>query len=233
MKLYNGDCLEIMKEIPDKSIDLILTDPPYELDTHGGGNRKQWKNIHNNFIKNLSYGFNYNLIFEEFLRVCKIPNILMFCSNKQISKIMSWFENKKLSVTLLCWYKEGYVPFANGKYKSDVEFIIFIRGKNAHFNNKIDVSQKSKILIDNWRINNKLHPTQKSIEVITHLLNLHSYENDLVFDPFMGSGTTGVAAVNTNRDFIGIELDKNYFEIAKKRIEEAEKDVKSMLFDLC
>ena len=119
IKLYHGDCLEVMGEVADKSVDLILTDPPYELDTHGGGNRKQWKNIHNNFIKDLSYGFNYNLIFEEFLRVCKIPNILIFCSNKQISKIMSWFENKKLSVTLLCWYKEGYVPFANGKYKSD------------------------------------------------------------------------------------------------------------------
>ena len=105
IKLYHGDCLEIMKSIPDKSIDLVLTDPPYELETHGGGNRKQWKNIHNNFIEDLSFGFNYEKVFNEFLRVCKTPNILIFCSNKQISKIMSWFEERKLSTTLLCWYK--------------------------------------------------------------------------------------------------------------------------------
>ena len=117
------------------------------------------------------------------------------------------------------------MPFANGKYKSDVEFIIYIRGKNAHFNNEIDISQKSKVLIDNWRINNKLHPTQKSIEVITHLLNLHSYKNDLVFDPFMGSGSTGVACINTNRNFIGIELDDNYFKIAEGRINKVQKDL--------
>ena len=84
---------------------------------------------------------------------------------------------------------------------------------------------KSKVLTDNWRINNKIHPTQKSTEVLTHLLNLHSYENDVVLDCFMGSGSTGVACLNTNRDFIGIEKDDKYFEIAEKRIEEAKSSI--------
>lgn len=226
--LRQGDCLEVIKELPSKSIDCIITDPPYELETHGGGNRKQWANIHNNFIKDLSGGFDYDFIFNEFLRVCKTPNILIFCSNKQISKIMSWFENKKLSTTLLCWYKEGYVPFANGKHMSDIEFVVYVRGKNAHWNNEIDIKQKSKVLKDNWRIKNKLHPTQKSLEILEHLINLHTFENDTVLDCFMGSGTTGVACVNANRNFIGIELDEKYFNIAKERIEKAQHEDKGL-----
>ena len=225
--LRQGDCLEVMKDIPDKSIDLILTDPPFELETHGGGNRKQWANIHNRFIDNLSNGFDYDVVFEEMLRVCKTPNILIFCSNKQISKIMTWFENKKLSVTLLCWHKEGYVPFANGKHMSDVEFIVYVRGKNSHWNNELPTKEKSKVLNDNWRIKWKLHPTQKSIEILTHLLNLHSFKNDIVLDCFMGSGSTGIACLNTNRNFIGIELDENYFNIAKERIENKLKESKN------
>ena len=102
---------------------------------------------------------------------------------------------------------------------SDIEFIIYVRGKNAHWNNDIEIKKKSKVLEDEWRIKNKLHPTQKSIEVITHLLNLHTFENDTVLDMFMGSGTTGVACQNTNRRFIGIEKDENYFKIAKERID--------------
>ena len=218
-KLALGDCLEVMKKIPDKKVDCIITDPPYELKTHGGGNRKQWKNIHDNFIKDLSFGFEHEKVFNEFLRVCKIPNIIIFCSNKQISKIMGWFEGEKLSVTLLCWYKENYVPFANGKHMSDVEFIVYIRGKNAHWNNSIDVRLKSKVLKDNWRIRGKVHPTQKSIEIMNHLVELHSYENDIILDPFMGSGTTGVACMNLNRKFIGIEKEERYFNIARERIE--------------
>ncbi|MDD3397920.1 MAG: DNA methyltransferase [Clostridia bacterium] len=218
VKLLCGDCLEVMKQIPDKSIDLIITDPPYELDTHGGGDRVKWKNIHNKFIDEFSCGFEYENVFNEFMRICKTPNILIFCSNKQISKIMSWFENKKLSTTLICWHKEGYIPFSNGKHMSDVEFIVYVRAKNAHWNNSVDSKLKSKVIKSNWRIHKKLHPTQKSIEIMEHLINLHSFENDIVLDAFMGSGTTGVACMNLNRKFIGIELDENYFEIAKNRI---------------
>jgi DNA modification methylase len=217
-QLFCGDCLEVMKQIPDGSVDCVITDPPYELDTHGGGNRKQWKNIHNKFIDNLSMGFDCDAAFNEFIRVCKTPNILIFCSNKQISKIMGWFENKKLSTTLLCWHKEKYIPFANGKHMSDVEFIVYVRGKNAYWNNDLPAKEKSKVLKDNWRISKKLHPTQKSIEIIEHLLKLHTAESHVVLDPFMGSGTTGAACKNLNRKFIGIELDEEYFKTAENRI---------------
>lgn len=219
VQLYNGDCLEVMDKLIAEGVkvDAVITDPPYELETHGGGNRKQWANIHNRFIDSISDGFDYDLVFSKFLRVCKVPNIIVFCSNKQISKIMAWFENKKLSTTLLVWHKQNYCPFGNGKHISDVEFMVFVRGKGAYWNN--DYENKSKVYTDDWRIGSKLHPAQKSEQIIEHIVKLHTKQNDTVLDAFMGSGTTGVVCKRLNRNFIGIELDKNYFEIAKKRIE--------------
>lgn len=224
-KIINADCMDILKQLPDKCIDLVLTDPPYILETHGGGNRKQWANIHNNFIQDLSYGFD-SCVLNELLRVCKTPNILIFCSNKQISSLMSYFEERNLSTTLLCWHKKDYVPFANGKHISDIEFIVYVRGAKAHWNNEIDIKQKSKVLSDNWHIVNKIHPTQKSIEVISHLVKLHSYTNDLILDCFSGSGTTAVACHNLKRRFICIEKDYDYWKASVERYNNAKAQLK-------
>lgn len=221
IKLWQGDCLKLIKQIPDKSIDLIITDPPYELDSHGGGNTElaQRKLVKENHINFISAGFDYDLVFNEFIRICKIPNMFIFCSNKQVSKIMQWFENKKLSVTLLVWHKKNPVPLCNKKYLSDCEFIIYIRGKNATFNNNTPFEYKRKVYSSSIVPNKKrLHPTQKPVELLERYILQHSKENDIVIDPFMGSGSTGVACVNTNRNFIGIELNENYFNIAKERI---------------
>ena len=217
-KIINADCLDVLKELPDKCVDLVLTDPPYEYENHGGGSSKKWSNLRDNFIKDLSDGFSYEEVFTELLRVCKTPNILLFCSNKQISKIMNFFESKKLSTTLLCWHKEGYVPFANGKHMSDVEFLIFVRGKNVHWNNDLPTVEKSKVLKDNWRIKRKIHPTEKSEEVITHLIKLHTFPGDTVLDPFSGSGTTAVVCEKLCRNFICIEKDLEHFEISMGRL---------------
>ena len=236
VKLYNGDCLEKLKDIADNSIDLIVTDPPYDLDTHGGKCEtnfaiKRNLKILNNHIKFISDGFDYDKLFNEFMRICKKPNFIIFCSNKQISKIMSWFENKKLKVTLLVWHKTNCCPLGNGKHISDIEFIVYVRGKGATFNNDVPLNYKSKVYSSSTYIDkNKLHPTQKRVEHIIQYIKLHSKENDVVLDCFMGSGTTGVACVNTNRNFIGIELNKEYFDIASNRINEAQNKQKEKLF---
>lgn len=220
--IKQGDCLELMKDIPDRSIDMVLVDPPYELSNHGGGKtklaeRELVKNKHINFISN---GFDYDIVFNEFLRVCKIPNIFIFCSNKQVSKIMSWFETRKLNTTLLVWEKTNPVPLCNGKYLSDCEFIIYIRGKGSTFNNNTPFEFKKKVYTSAIVSNkNRLHPTQKPLELIERYILLHTKKDDIVLDPFMGSGTTGVACQNLNRNFIGFEIDEKYFEIAKKRLE--------------
>ena len=217
-----GDCLELMKDIPDKSIDLVLIDPPYEQENHGGGKtnfaqRKLVKETHIDFISN---GFDYEMCFETLLKKCKIPNLLIFCSNKQISRIMNYFENKQLATTLLVWKKNNPIPLGNGKYISDCEFIVYVRGKKAPFNNECNIKNKYKVKIyPTITGKNRLHPTEKPIELLDELIKLHSFENDTVLDCFMGSGSTGVACINANRNFIGFELDNNYFNIAKERID--------------
>lgn len=223
--IKQGDCLELMKQIPNGSIDLILTDPPYELSNHGGGKtdlaqRKLVKDTHIDFI---SKGFDYDTVFNEYLRILKAPNMLIFCSNKQVSKIMKFFEEKGLSTTLLVWNKTNPSPLCNGKHLSDIEFIVYVRGKGATFNNDTPFNYKRKVITTPIESNkNRLHPTQKPLEILEQYINLHSKVGDLVFDSFMGSGSTGVACLNTSRKFLGFELDKDYFNIAKDRLENHE-----------
>lgn len=231
-KLILGDCLVEMKNIPDKSIDLILTDPPYELENHGGGkNEFANRDLVTGKIEFISKGFDYDAVFEEFLRICKIPNILIFCSNNQVSKVMSWFESRNLSVTLLIWHKTNPSPLCNGKHISDVEFIVYVRGKGATFNNDTPFSYKSKVFTSPVvSRKERVHPTQKSVMILEQYVKLHTREGDIVLDCFMGSGSTGVACVNTNRYFIGIELSEEYFKIAEKRIDDAKNEITNRLF---
>lgn len=234
IKLYHGDCLDIMKKLlsDNVKVDCIITDPPYVLDLHGGGQndlgkRKLTKDKHIEFI---SGGFSTEC-FELMLKLQNIPNLLIFCSNKQVSTIMSFFEQKKLTTTLLVWEKTNPSPLCNGKHLSDIEFIVYVRGKGATFNNDTPYEYKKKVYTSPVVSNkNRLHPTQKSVVHIQQYIKLHTKENDVVLDPFMGSGTTGVACINTNRKFIGIELDDNYFDIAKKRIEDTSRNRQLNMF---
>ena len=235
IQLYNEDCIEVLKRIPDKSVDMILTDPPYEFENHGGGKselakRNLCKNT-DDFVGFMSNGFNMDSVFSEFLRVCKIPNIYIFCSNAQISKTMSFFEQRDLQTTLLVWNKTNPIPFCNGKYLSDLEFIVYVHGKGATFNNNTPFEYKHKLYSSSTvSKKNRLHTAQKPIELLTQYIKLSSNENNTILDCFMGSGSTGVACIKNNRNFIGIEIDKNYFNVAKERIMEEENKLKNKLF---
>lgn len=227
-KLYNEDCLQVMDRMIEEGIkvDLILTDPPYELENHGKGQNdfKDRKLIKENHIKDISEGFNYEETFSGMLKLQNKINMLIFCSNKQISKIMSYFEQneikKKLSVTLLVWNKSNPIPLCRGKYISDAEFIIYVRGKGAIFNNEADISKKYKVKkYPTVNAKKRLHKAQKPVELLMDLIELHSIENQVVFDPFMGSGSTGEGCLRLNRKFIGVEKVKEHFNNAKNRIE--------------
>ena len=215
-KVICGDCLEVMKQIPDKCVDLLLTDPPYEQDNHGGGKsdfaqRKLVKEKHINFI---SKGFDYEQFFPEIERVCRIVNLLIFCSNKQISKTMIYWEQKGYSTTLLVWKKPNAIPFGNGKYYSDTEYIVYVRGDNVPF-----TTGKSKVFNVNYP-SKRLHPTQKPEILIKKLIEIHSIENGIILDPFLGSGTTAVACKELGRNFIGIEISPEYCKIAEQRLQQ-------------
>lgn len=227
--LYNDDCLKRMKKMVEQGIkvDCILTDPPYELDTHKGGvtDFAQRKLVKENHIEFISNGFNYEECFNLMLKLCKVPNLLIFCSNKQISKVMSYFESKKfkgkhLSVTLLMWEKTNPIPLGNGKHISDVEFIVYVRGKNAPFNNNCNLKYKYKVKTYPTIGKSRLHPTEKPLELIKELLTLHTLKGNVILDCFMGGGTTGEAVLELgeNRKFIGIEIDKGFYDVSLERL---------------
>lgn len=173
--LINGNSIELLSKVQNQQIDFVCIDPPYELENHGGGKghfgqRKLNRDKHIDFISN---GFDIELIFGEVIRVSKVVNLICFCYNKQISKIIKYWENKKYSTTLLVWDKPNPVPFGNGKHVSNLQFMIYVRGKNATFNNIGVNEQKKTFSFPSPSSKKRLHPTEKPIELINRLLRLH------------------------------------------------------------
>ena len=213
IKLLQGDCLELMKDIPDGSVDLVLTDIPY-----GEVNRKS------NGLRNLDKGKADIVTFDlkeltETLCDKTDGSIYMFCGIEQVSTIRTTMVDKGLSTRLCIWEKTNPSPM-NGQviWLSGIECCVYGKKKNATFN------EHCKNTVFRFpTVKGKLHPTQKPIDLMKYLIEVSSNENDIVLDPFMGSGSCGVASVHTNRNFIGMELDKDYFEIAKKRIDAEQK----------
>lgn len=222
-----GDCLEVLKDIPDKSIDLVVTDPPYILETDGagmfgkkadnyGGERYVMKNI--DFMKN---GIS-NEVLDEICRVMKKINIYIWCSQKQLPIFYEYFvKNKKCNWNIICWHKSNPTPTCGNKYLSDTEYCLFFREKGVKVYGEYTTKRTYYVTTKNLKDKKKYnHPTIKPVDIIENLIINSSQENDTILDCFMGSGTTGVVCKKLNRNFIGIEIDENYFNIAKKRIEE-------------
>lgn len=224
--LRQGDCLEVMKDIPDKSIDLVVIDPPYDfMSKHYGKSysrdgafgslgRKYHKELESNDIIT---GINENVL-QELIRVMKKVNIYIWCSKEQILKYINFFKNYNMD--LLTWHKTNPVPTCSNKYLSDTEYILFFREKGVKIYGTYATKKKYYVTPTNKEDKKSYkHPTIKPVDIIENLIINSSKENDVVLDCFMGSGTTGVACKNLNRNFIGIELDEKYFNIAKERIE--------------
>ena len=132
-------------------------------------------------------------------------------------------KEKKCNWNLLCWRKTNPVPACGNKYLTDTEYILFFREKGVKVYGEFDTKFTYYVTPSNQKDKKKYgHPTIKPIEILQNLIVNSSLENGSVLDCFMGSGSTGVACINTNRNFIGIELDKGYFDIAEKRINEAQ-----------
>ena len=221
-KLYQGDCLEVMKDISDRSIGLVITDPPYEISTTGAGMYKQADKQYVKELNGMKDGFSEEVL-DELCRVMKKINIYFFCSQKQIIPLLDYFvKKKKCNWNILSWHKTNPIPACGNKYLTDTEFILFFREKGVKVYGSFDTKRTWYATPLNQSDKKKYgHPTVKPLSILENLVVNSSQEGNIVFDPFMGSGTTGVACLNTNRNFIGIELDEGYFEIAQNRIEEA------------
>jgi len=210
-QLMQGDCLELMRDIPNNSVDMVLCDLPY-----GEVNRK------GNGLRNLDKGladivtFDIQASLDEALRICT-GSFYFFCGTEQVSEIRRKLVSAGLTTRLCIWEKTNPSPM-NGQHiwLSGIECCVYGKKANAVFNEHCQNSV--------WRhptARGKLHPTMKPVKLMERLVLASSNEKQVVIDFTMGSGTTGVACMNTNRQFIGIERDPEYFKIARARIESA------------
>ena len=226
-KLIQGDCLEVMKNIPDNSVDLIATDPPYLISaTNGGGTINKIKKLNKSLADlkkvDITQGYDIELFGNEFLRIMKEINIYFWCNKTQIPDYFNFYVNKhKCKFDIICWHKTNALPTYSNKYLSDTEYLLYFKkGKGKCFPQSYEDAKTYYVAPINHKDKREYgHPTIKPLDITEKILRNSSKEGQLVLDPFMGSGTTGVACLNTNRKFIGIELDENYFNIAKDRIE--------------
>ena len=211
IKLILGDCLEEMKKIPDGSIDLVLTDPPYSFPTNQF--RPEARISQRTFGDFSTYQHFFSIFLDEAFRVLKKNgDIYVFCDEVFYAVLFPLFYARAYSTKMLIWDKERIGM--GGLWRRQYEVIIHARMRPA--------TKKSGDgdILPHKPVREKLHQSQKPVELIQRIIE--KSEATTVLDPFMGSGTTGVACKNLNRNFIGIELDKDYYEIAKKRIWEEE-----------
>ena len=217
IKLVHGDCLEHLLKMPSKCVDLVVMDPPYLMQEHdGGGAFGSKKRAYHNSIDDLTN--NYDLrILDELVRVMKKINIYIWCNKEQFYQYLDYF--KEYNADLITWHKTNPVPTCNNKYLSDTEYLFFFREKGVPVHGSYHTKRKYYVTPTNKKDKELYnHPTVKPLHIIQNLIINSSIENDVVLDPFMGSGTTGAACIETNRRFIGIEIDDNYFNTAQERI---------------
>ena len=218
-EIYNMDCMEGLKLLDNNSIDLVIIDPPYLLNLNKVKKPINMNNYANELL-NLKNGFDLKVL-DILIQKMKKINIYIYCSKRQVKDLLNYFSDKNCNHEILTWHKLNPSPLINNNYLPDTEYILFFREKgvkvygNYHTKRKYYLSLTNKVDKQKYK-----HPTIKPLELIErHIIN-SSKEGDLVLDCFCGSGTTLVGAINQNRRYIGFEIDKNYYEIAKKRIEE-------------
>ena len=221
IQLIQGDCLEEMKKLADDGVkvDLVLTDPPYLMNYHTG----RRKDKYHDFCKPIANDTNFDLIKDIMPLLFELLKeggaVYMFCNANHIDYFKQQIEQHFKLKNILIWIKNNWsAGDLKGAYAKQTEFILFAN-KGRHL---LNGARDTDILYYNRVVGNmQLHQNQKPVDLLTFLINKSSKPNDIILDCFMGSGSTGVACLQTNRNFIGIELEPKYYEIAKKRINEA------------
>lgn len=247
IKLLCGNCLELMKDIPDKSIDMILCDLPYGVTA-----KNKWDTI-----------IPFNDLWKSYHRIIKDNGaIVLFGQDKFTAECM--LSNKKIHRYNLIWKKvlpSGFLNANKMPLREHEDIMVFYKklptynpqkkkGKPCHQRGLVSKTKNLQANNNNYgdfkcvetegdmkfptsilefskpHPSICVHPTQKPVELLEYLIKTYTNEGDLILDNCMGSGSTGVAAININRNFIGMELDDTYFNIAKNRIENAKEQIK-------
>lgn len=225
IKLYQGDCLEVMDKLIEQGVkvDAIITDPPYNIARDNNFNTMGRAGIDfGEWDKDFDL---FSYIDRVYKLLDKNGSFVVFNDWKNLGDISKYAEKLGfITKDMIRLEKTNPMPRnRDRRYITDFECAIwFVMPKSKWtFNRQSDTYERPKFV---GSIEKGLHPTQKNLKLMEWLIKIHSNENNIVLDPFMGSGTTGVAAINLNRKFIGIELDEGYFKIAEERIHKALND---------
>jgi len=221
-KIHLGDCYELIKQIPDKSIDCIYTDIPY-LFADGGCSdsalSQRIKKLKEQDLKGITSGIDWSIL-DEFVRVMKRINCFIWCSKEQILHILNYFKAKGCMFEILTWNKSNPTPMTNNTFLPDIEYCLYFRESGVPLNNGYELKSKWYISPINKRDKDTFgHPTIKPLELVKRHLQHATQENDIVLDPFVGSGTTVIAAKEIGRNYIGIEIEQKWYKVACDRLE--------------
>lgn len=217
--IINGNCYDLLEKLDVGIVDLIVTDPPYVLNSAGITTSFKSPKIYNSEkFKEICNGYDIDLFLKLCSRVCKKMNCLVFCSNAQIAPIMQWAVSNDHYATLLVWHKSNAIPFCKNSWKPDLEFIVHIREPGSFFNG--DSRNSSKLYSSPTNPSRYGHPTEKPLNLLSKLIQAASKEGDLILDPFAGSGTSLVAGLKLKRKVLGFEIKEEYCQAAKRRLKD-------------
>ena len=209
-ELYNMDCMEGMSKMKDGSVDFTLTDIPYDAVNRSSNGLRSLDKENADIML-----FDLDSFLNGILRVTK-NSCCVFCGKEQFSKIYEFFANQKGTVRPIVWEKTNPSPM-NGQYiyLSGIEMSVWFKKSgaktfNAHCKNTV-------FRFPNGR--KDIHPTQKNIDLFKQLILENTNENDIVFDPCSGSATTEIASLQLKRQYIGFEINKEYYKKAKERLD--------------
>ena len=226
--IIRADSRDIIKRIPDDSIDFILTDPPYNLGQHSTGNIPlPGRSAMNNDVADWDkIDFNPEEWADEFIRILKpTGNLFIFTSYNQIGRWYNCLDHRFDTSNFMIWHKTNPAPkiFKAGFLNScEMIFTCWNKKHTWNFISQAEMHNfiQSPICMSPERLKNPKHPAQKPVSILKKMIRIASNKDDIIFDPFMGVGSTGVAALELERRFIGVELDETYFNAAKRRIED-------------
>lgn len=208
--LVNGDSFKLIKTIPDNSFDLCITDPPYGMSYQSSRRTDKFNKISND--ENIDWFPDFA---KELYRVMKNDtHIYIFCNDFYISEFNKYLREAGFTVKrTLVWLKNNHTSGdLYGDYGNKTEFILF-----AHKGRRELMGKRDTNVLSFSRVSDLKHPTEKPVNLINYLISKSSLENDIIFDPFIGGGTTMISAIRSKRLYYGIELDEDYFKLCKSR----------------
>lgn len=222
--IYCADCYEAINDIPDRSVDLIVMDPPYQITNTQTRGKSDFSKSMQYMLDELEDGrFTESVrgvLFPQLVRVMKAINLYAWCNGTQIPMYLDYFfKGLQCKFDIIVWRKTNAMPLFSNKYLTDKEYCLYFR-KGGYC--APQTYEDAKTVYDypiNKRDKDKFsHPTIKPLEIISAIIRNSSKEGDVVLDPFIGSGTTAVAAKNLNRHYLGFEIDPKWHKVATDRL---------------